>query len=282
MAKLGYETVAVMHQEKNTTIDLEIDPYCLLNIPIDCGESMGKVKVFQIPYQQRSIWQKIKERYTPHHLITLTKSYIGYNLTGLDPQPNNRWTILPPILDHHHWQDSCIAEGAGIEMNLFNDMSCCKLSQNEIIMLNLIQNGTMSNIHLSTTLHVTPKYIKQFFRHFFEQKLIKRFTTLAHLGLDLKVGIYLLGKEEAQDYTLLPKIINHLKFFPFTFLLYTESNVDQCNKLFITGLVRMPSQWITDFATQWFDLVKEAFIPKLVIEQGKYNWGINLTRTYYP
>ncbi|WP_455142863.1 hypothetical protein [Candidatus Hodarchaeum mangrovi] len=282
MAKLGYETVAVIYQEKNNKIDSEIDYYCLLSIPIDWGEYFGKIKVFQIPYHQRMIWQKIKKQYEPHHIITLTKSYIGYDLTGLHPKPNTRWKILPPILDQHQWHDVCIAEGAGIEMNLFNDMSCCKLSPNEISMLNLIQNGTLSNTHLSTTLNVTPKYIKQFFRHFFKNKLITRFTTLTHLGLDLKVGIYLLGKEKTSNHSLISKIINHLKFFPFCFLIYTENNVDQTKKMFITGLIRMPSQWIADFAKQWLDLTKEAFIPKLVIEQGMYNWGIDLSKTYFP
>jgi hypothetical protein len=210
----------------------------------------------------------------------LTKSYIGYNLIGLSCNEEQRWNVLPPILSNGDWDENLVLEEMGVEYNLFNDMTALTISKTQTEMLNLIQCGTMTNVDLSNSLGVTQKYIKQFFDSFFELRLIKRFTILSHIGLDLKVCLILQGTQPADNFKLLKKVTNHLKFFPFCFYMYNDVCLESGKDLLLVGLLRIPSSWITDFSDAWMKLSKENFVPKLVINQGIVKWGIDIPKTY--
>ena len=280
MAKLGYHTISITHLESDSSIPSEIDHYCLLDMPIDLGDELGRIKVLQIPVSQISNWNVITDYLHPLNYITLTKSYIGYNLAGLTCNPEERWKLFPPIMKGGFWDEIYVSESAGINLNLFKNTSGLKVSNTELKMLNLIQNGTMTNVHLSETLGVTPKYIKQFFDHFFSEKLIHRFSPLSHIGLDLKIGLTLIAPFTDDKLPILERIVNHLKFFPFCFLMYNDLDLDLYNKMLLLGLIRIPSHWITQFSNQWMKLSKYGFIPKFVIESTNAKWGIDLENTY--
>jgi hypothetical protein len=251
-----------------------------MDMPIDLGSKLGRIKVFQIPHSQNCDWKTLTDNLQLLNSNILTRSYIGYDLTGLTCNPEQRWEILPPIMRGSSWDEIFISEATGVEFGLFKNETKLKISATELKMLNLIQNGTMTNVHLSETLGVTPKYIKQFFDHFFTEKLIHRFSPLSHLGLDLKIGVTLLAPFSSDKLPILERIVNHLKFFPFCFLLYNEIDLDVDGKMLLIGLIRTPSRWIAQFYKQWMQLSKYGFVPKIVIDQTDVKWGIDLVNTY--
>ncbi len=100
------------------------------------------------------------------------------------------------------------------------------------------------------------------------------------LGLDLKIGVTLLAPFSSSKLTIIERIVNRLKFFPFYFLMYNENDLDLFGKMLLIGLIRTPSRWITQFYKQWMQLSKYGFVPKLVIDQTDVKWGIDLVKTY--
>ncbi|MFX0183061.1 MAG: hypothetical protein ACFE95_08275 [Candidatus Hodarchaeota archaeon] len=278
MAKLGYQTVAIITDTINNPSKFE--PYCLASIPIDLCQNIGRIHIFQVPFTKQHLWRQIRNQLNPKKSIMLTKSYIGYNLIGLSLNEKQRWNVLPPILLAKDWSENLVSEEKGIEHNLFNDMTTLNISKTQAEMLNVIQSGIMTNVDLSNFLGVTQKYIKQFFDYFFDMKLIKRFTILSHIGLDLNVFLILQGAQSANNSKLLKNVANHLKFFPFSFLMYNEICLEPGVELLLVGLLRMPSSWITDFSDTWMKLAQNNFTPKLVINQGIIKWGINIPKTY--
>ncbi|MFX0171837.1 MAG: hypothetical protein ACFE9L_07955 [Candidatus Hodarchaeota archaeon] len=278
MVKLGYQTVAIITDTiKNPS---KIEPYCLASIPIDLCENIGRIHIFQVPFTKQHLWREIRRQLNPKTSIMLTKSYIGYNLIGLALNEKQRWKILPPILLTKDWNENLVSEEKGMEHNLFNDMTTLNISKTQAEMLNTIQSGAMTNVDLSNFLEVTQKYIKQFFDYFFDKRLIERFTIVSHIGLDLKVCLILQGTKSVNNFKFLKNIVNHLKFFPFTNVMYNETCIEPGEELLLVGLLRMPSLWITDFADTWMKLARENFTPKLVINQGIIKWGINIPKTY--
>lgn len=280
MARLGYYTSVIVHVEHFNEIPPGMKPYCLTDVPIDWGETIGKIKIFQVPYSQKNLMQEIKEHFEPTYEMTLTKSYIGWNLSGMTPDVDNRWRILPPIFQGDRWSDTLIAEGAGIEHNLFNDMAAVKISPTQAKMLDLLQVEATPNVHLSQTLGVTPKYIQEYYEFFFDQNLIERFLQIGHVGLDSKVWITLLGSRSNSSFELLNNIVEHLKFFPFSWLFYNEKKLDRGGRPFLAGVLWIPSTWFVDFYGVWIHLVNLGFVAKINISQGVIKWGIEINNTY--
>jgi DNA-binding CsgD family transcriptional regulator len=279
IAKLGYQTVAIITDTIN--YPSKIEPYCLASIPIDLCKNIGRIHIFQVPFTKQHLWRQIRKQLNPKNSIMLTKSYIGYNLIGFSCNEKQRWNVLPPILLNGEWNENLVSEEMGMEYNHFNDMTILNISKTQAEMLNLIQSGTMTNVDLSNSLGVTQKYIKQFFDYFFDMKLIERFTILSHIGLDLKVCLILQGTQSVNTFKFLKNIANHLKFFPFSFLMYNETCLESGEDLLLVGLLRMPSSWITDFSDTWMKLSQNNFTPKLVINQGIVKWGIDIPYTYF-
>ena len=280
MALLGYYTSAIIHLEHFDDIPPTMEPYCLVDVPIDWGEKVGKIKIFQVPYSRKNLMGEIKDYFNSLYEMTLTKSYIGWNLSGLTTDIDNRWRVLPPIFLGDRWSDTLIAEGVGIEHNLFNDMTVVKISETQAKMLDLLQVEATSNVHLSQTLGVTPKYIQQFYEYFFEQRLIDRFLQIGHVGLDSKVWITLLGSKSDSNFSLLNNIVEHLKFFPFSWIFYNEKNLDLDGKPLLAGVLWIPSSWFVDFYGVWIHLIDLGFVPKINISQGVIKWGSDIQKTY--
>ena len=147
-------------------------------------------------------------------------------------------------------------------------------------MLDVIQKETTSNFHLSNILQVGQKYIKRFYDDLFAKKLIRRFSVLMNIGLQSKVCITLLGSQSNPNLDMLKKIVEHLKSFPSSYLLYNDKNLDIDRKLVLVGLLWMPSSWLEDFYRVWIHLQNYSFIPKFNINQGVIKWGTNILETY--
>ncbi|MHA2108965.1 MAG: hypothetical protein ACW99R_14775, partial [Candidatus Hodarchaeales archaeon] len=77
MAKLGYQTISVTHLDQNPPTPPEIDDCCLMDMPIDLGNKIGKIKVFQIHHSNNCDWQKLIDYIQPQNSTILTRSYIG-------------------------------------------------------------------------------------------------------------------------------------------------------------------------------------------------------------
>jgi hypothetical protein len=173
-----------------------------------------------------------------------------------------------------------ISEGNGIEYNLFNDMSAQKITRTQARMLDLVQNGTAPNKHLSMTLGITPKYVKDFFDYFFSKNLITRFPIFSNIGLNSKVWITLIGSQNNTNENLIQNIVEHLKLFLFCCLFYNERSLDQKGRLMLTGILWIPESWFIDFYSVWVHLIDEGFIPKININQGVIKWGLDVADTY--
>ncbi|MFX0120986.1 MAG: hypothetical protein ACFE9A_16490 [Candidatus Hodarchaeota archaeon] len=281
MAKLGYYTSAIIHIDNLDILPLHFEPYCLVDVILDWGECISKLKIFQIPSTQKSVFCKIKDFFDPLYEITLTKNYIGWNLSGLSTKIEERWQKLPPIFICDTWIDHQFSEKFGVEQSLISNDNIIRITNKQARMLDLIQNGTsLSKIYLSKKLKVGQKYIKQFFDDFFLKRLINRFTILSNIGLQSKVWITLVGPRSRSNVNLLHNIIEHLKLVPFNYLFYNDNNLDLGGRLILTGFLWMPSSWFADFSTSWMKLKDEGFVPKILISQGLIKWGVELEKTY--
>lgn len=281
LAKLGYYTSAIIHIDNLDMLPLLFDPYCLVDVLLDWGEFMAKLKIFQIPSTQKIVFCKIKDYFDPLYAVTLTKNYIGWNLSGLTFKGEERWQTLPPKFMCDTWTNHQFSGKFGVEQNLFYNEKTVKITNTQARMLDLIQNGTLlSKIYLSKKLNVGQKYIKQFFDDFFLKRLIKRFSILSNIGLQSKVWVTLLGPRSNSGIALLYDIIEYLKFFPFTYLFYNVNNLDSGGRIMLTGLLWMPSTWFVDLYEILISLKEEGFVPKINISQGKIKWGIDLEQTY--
>ena len=281
IAKLGYYTSTIIHIDNLDILPPIFKPYCLVDVLLDWGEFMAKMKILQIPSTQKSVFCEIKDYFEPLYEVTLTKNYIGWNLNSLTSKTEERWQNLPPIFLCDKWTDHQFSGKLGVEQNLISNKNTFKITTTQARMLDLIQNGTiMSKRYLSKKLNIGQKYIKQFFDEFFLKRLIKRFSILSNIGLGSKVWITLLGPRSNSGIDLLNNIIKHLKFFPFTYLFYNDNNLDSRGRIILTGLLCMPSSWYDDLYNVWFDLLEEGFVPKININQGNVKWGIDLEQTY--
>lgn len=280
MAQLGYHTSAIIHLDHFDDILPSVEPYCLADVPIDWGKKIGKIKILQVPYSRKRLLRKIKNYFDPLFEVTLTKSYIGWNLSSLTPEVKQRWQILPPIFLGDKWTDSFLTEGPGVEYNMFNDMTTLKISETQAKMLDLLQTEASPKRHLSQTLGVTQKYIQQYYEEFLTRRLIIRFTHIGNVGLRSKVWITILGSRINSGFDLLTNIVEHLKFFPFSYLFYNDNDLDKNGKTLLAGIVWIPPSWFSDFNGAWIRLVDLGFVPKININLGVIKWGINIHNTY--
>lgn len=279
MAQMGYHTSAIIHFDHFDDFPSKMELYCLADVPIDWGEDIAKIKILQIPYSRKDLLGEIKEYFNALYDITLTKSYIGWNLSGLTPEVDKRWTVLPPVFLGDNWIDNIVSEGSGIEYDLFNDMTAVKLTQTQAKMLDLLQTEAIPSVHLAQTLNVTPKYIKQYYEYFFANKLVSRFSILGQIGLNSKVWITLLGTQSTSC-DALTDIVEHLKLFPFSYLFYNEKKLDYEGRALLAGLIWIPSSWFIDFYGAWIHLIENGFIPKVNLCQGVIKWGVDVSKTY--
>ncbi|MFW9854733.1 MAG: hypothetical protein ACFFFG_06715 [Candidatus Thorarchaeota archaeon] len=280
LAKLGYNSFAIIHKDKFENLPPSFKPFCLADIPIDWGKKVAKIKIFQIPFTNKILLSSIREFYRPVYEIALTKSFLGWNLSGLKPSTADRWKIYPPIFIGEQWSDIVLSEDSGIEQNLFNDLTALKISKVQAKMLDLLQVEAIANKHISKTLGITPKYVQEYFELFMETELITRFLQIGHMGLDSKVWITLIGSEGNNDYNLLNNIVEHLKFFPFSWLFYNESKMDTDTRPLLAGLLWFPSSWFVDFYGVWIQLIDHGYIPKVNMRQGVIKWNIEISKTY--
>lgn len=280
MAKLGFYTSLIVHINLKDSIPLKFESCCLADIPIDWGESMARLKIFQIHSSNKSICKEIKDFFNPLYEVTLTKSTIGWNLKGLTLKREQRWKDLPPVLQSDRWDDQYLSRQYRIDYELLPINDGLVVSKTQAKMLDVIQKETTSNFHLSNILQVGQKYIKRFYDDLFAKKLIRRFTVLMNIGLQSKVCITLLGSQSNPNLDMLKKIVEHLKSFPSSYLLYNDKNLDIDRKLVLVGLLWMPSSWLEDFYRVWIYLQNYGFIPKFNINQGVIKWGTNILDTY--
>ena len=282
MARLGYLTSSIIHLENVNQLPSTLEPFCLADVPLDLGEAIGKIKIFQVPQNRNDIILTARAHLNPLYEVTLTKSYIGWNLTGLSIDPNQRWRVLPPIFTSQKWDELVYSEKEmGIEHNLISNEAPLSISITQGKMLDLIRSdGTIPNYHLSQSLGITQKYIKQFYEYFFSNNLIKRLTLLSNIGLNCKVWITLLGSQSMDDFTIIPKIVEHLKFFPFCYLFYNENILESFGRSLLTGVIWIPPTWFVDFYATWILLADHGFVPKINMSQGVIKWGIDIAKTY--
>ncbi|MHA1972516.1 MAG: hypothetical protein ACTSW1_05975 [Candidatus Hodarchaeales archaeon] len=285
IGKLGYETFFSLLDEKEFERKLKNNKkFCLAKIPmIDIVQNKSyNLLISQIPLHKSEIYQNFAKACDNIIFEKISSSYIGWNLSAIHPSPAQRWSVLPPILSTQNWGDKIISANNGINYNLMPQEYYPKLSSTELKLLSYFEKyGFVRDKKLAETFKVSLDTIKDAWESVCEKKLIHRFTFLSNIGLDFKPWITILGDTERSTLELMSNIVEHLKFFPFSYIFFQTDKNESNFRSLITGLLHMPSTWANDFFYK-FSLLTELRLGvqvnlghKRIVKQN-----INLMKTY--
>lgn len=289
VGKLGYETFfAIIPQDWLIKDFSNYQQYFLAIIPLDSLSNMMKKElkryliIFQIPIHKNEIFRFFMDKISDNFRQQLSHGYIGWNITTMQPNITKRWKIAPPILKSQTWTDQLISEGNGISYNLNPQEYFPTLTPTELKCLSYFERyGFVQSKRLAENLEVETKTIKETWRRINQRKLMHRFIYIANIGLDFKPWITIIGNNQKHSPEFIHKIVEHLKFFPFSYLYYNEGDSKTQSLPLITGFIYMPPEWIDEFFYK-FSLLTEygfdihiSFAHNRVVKQN-----INLLDTY--
>ena len=289
IGKLGYETFfAIIPQDWVNKDFSNYQQYLLAIIPLDSLSNMmkselgRKLVIFQIPIHRNEIFRFFIDKISDNVCQQLSHGYIGWNIATMHPKIAKRWKIAPPILKSQIWTDQLISEGNGISYNLNPQEYFPTLTPTELKCLSYFERyGFVQSKRLAENLEVETKTIKETWRRINQRKLMHRFVYIANIGLDFKPWITIIGDYQKHSPEFIHKIIEHLKFFPFSYLYYNEGDSKTQSLPLITGLLYMPPEWIDAFfhkfslLTEYGFNIQISFAHNRVIKQN-----INLLGTY--
>ena len=288
MAKIGYETfISINKNKKRTSSD-----YKLVSIPYNVGvEGSNKLSkdkywlsIYQIPFFKTKIYDEIKNQPGTIFWQNLSKSYIGANLSSLTTSVKSRWKILPPILTVMNWDDELITANSnnGFTFDLTPQSDPIQLSSIDINILSLFgKYWGLSNIEIAKMSGINEKSIRNSWSKISNSCLIKRFAYIINLGFDIKLWISIISDDPNNQVSKVEKIIEHLKFFPFSWLFYDTGDSNQEIKPIITGLIYLPASWVKDFLMKFGLLSNNGFSTFLGLSHERFlRWKINLSKTY--
>jgi hypothetical protein len=111
--------------------------------------------------------------------------------------------------------------------------------------------------------------------------LIHRYPIISNIGLNAKPWVTLVGHDNS-DFQILNsmilKIVEHLKLFPFSFLFYRLSQDSDDDPPLLTGLLYYPTSWMTEFNIKWAKLAEFGFIPSIEFSYNrKLRWNVDIS-----
>lgn len=257
MGQLGYESyLSILPQTEDSSFYEKFDNYCLAKIPINCinpNNSINPINpidqnnllliISQLPIHKTNLYNTLKTGFNHIFYAELFNSYIGWNLNSLTPSINERWEIKPPILSISSWNESIISENNGIEYDLKPQKYYHHLTPTEINILSHFEKySTGRDRDLARSFGITEKTLKSAWKKIIRNKLLHRFIILSNIGLDIRPWITIIGTKNSHK--IMSNIVEHLKFFPFSYFFYNTSK----NSIpLVSGLIYLPPSWVSDF-----------------------------------
>ncbi|MHA1330610.1 MAG: hypothetical protein ACTSR2_06005 [Candidatus Hodarchaeales archaeon] len=290
VGKLGYETHVsfVTKKEFEQKIDKDYKNYCLAVIPLETLPELSQNEKYllvinQIPIPQSEVFQTFSSISKGLFFRKISKSYIGWNLSAIHSDLKQRWKITPPILSTQSWDRKIISEDNGITYNLNPQEYYLELSPTELKLLSLFEKyGLVKDKKLARMLNVNVNTIKETWRRIIRRKLLHRFTFITNIGLDFKPWITILGEPDQTTSDLMLNIVEHLKFFPFTYIFYDTNIENDRSGPIITGLLYMPLSWVNDFFYKFSLLTELGLETQVSLAHNRViKQNINLLETYY-
>ncbi|MFX0173624.1 MAG: hypothetical protein ACFE9L_17170 [Candidatus Hodarchaeota archaeon] len=275
MARIGYQTILIHHNRDHRHISSSVKPYIEGNFPIPTEEDC--LAIIKFPYRNTQIYLELMDYFDTEKKITLNTHYCGWNLAGLTKNPANRWKLRPPLMeDAESWEKNLIVGETGVEFNLDPSFDNYVLSQRESQLLALVhKHSTMAEEYLSKQLNISRSYILEDWKNLLRNKLIFRFPIFRNIGL--KSWIYFSMSGFSSSQRELDNIINHLRFFPYSNIMYNlKSGI-------LVGRMNLPPSWLNDFIYQLASLPD--FYPNCTYfyyigPKAYWPWGFDILNTF--
>ncbi|MFX0013873.1 MAG: hypothetical protein ACFFB2_03840 [Promethearchaeota archaeon] len=274
MARIGYQTVLLFHNIGRSQIPKEFHPYIVMLFPLPDGSFPT---IMQYPFKDIRIYKKLLDFFNPEDKLVLKNQYRGWNFAGLKQNQDERWKLLPPILqDGGGWNMRLIIGETGIEFNLDPHYDPFLLSPRQGQLLGLIHKlSTMEEEFLSKQLGVGRAYITQDAKELLRNQVIFRFPIFSNLGLGAWIYFYIQGITSRG----LMNVLEHLKFFPYVNIFYNRNSGS------LVGRVNVPPAWTNVFIYRLTSLPEsypgcsfsyyigpDAYAPWAFDILGTFNW----------
>ncbi len=275
MAKVGYQTIALIHKTNRKDIPIDIQEYISFYFPVP--EYRAYVSIIQYPYSDSEFIIKMNDIFNvPYSKAQVFQhQYRGWNLGGLTINTDERWSQKPPLLEFGgNWQKDLILGKTGIESNLDPHFEIYNLSKTEAQLLGFIQlYSIMDDKSLEDQLKRSRKAIVEDWNNLLRNRIIFRFPVFSNIGLGSWIFIYVSGLTHSH----LRLVIQHFKFFPYINLYINDKEGT------VVGCVNIPYKWTYTFLhrmaaiSEEFPEVKASYYigPDILAR-----WSNNIMKTF--
>lgn len=282
MARIGYQTMMIIHNKERSEILKNFEPYIVMFFPLSTQDVF--LSILQYPHRDIKAYKKLLEFFNPKDKVKLTAQYMGWNFSGLTRHPNERWELLPPILqDGGNWSKRIIAGETGVEFNLDPYYDPLPVTYRQARLLGIIHKlSTMEEDLLAEELKISRAYITADAKKLLKNRVIFRFPLFFNLGLGSWIYFHIHGLTTSRMGGLM-NIIEHLKFFPYVNVFYN------LNDGILAGRVNIPPSWTNRFIFRLTSLPQtypkcscfyyigpETYVPWGFDILGTFDWD------YYP
>jgi hypothetical protein len=275
LARIGYQTMEINHNVPLKDVPISVIKYIAYHFPISGLNHFSTVIKF--PYLSSEVLIKLKRtfRIDDSHITPLLTQYQGWNLSGLDTNPTERWKIKPPLLEvGGSWQKDLISGNTSYKSNLDPYFDAYSLSYEEARLLGVIHlHSTIEDKYLETQLNRSRSAILKDWNNLLRNRLIYRFPVFENIGLDCWIYFSISNLDE--DHLRL--VHQHFKFFPYSEIQTNES------KGFIIGHVNIPPTWVYIFLHRLSSIHRE--FPECTSTyylgpERFAHWGLNIEETF--
>lgn len=240
MARIGYQTILIFHNKARSEISKKIQPYIVMSFPLSAHD--GFSTILQYPFRDIESYKRIKGIFSQKEEYIINGQYCGWNFSGLTQNPNERWKLLPPILqDGGNWSTRLLIGDTGVEFNLDPYYEPFPLTYRQGRLLGLIHKlSAMEEEFLAKQLKISRAYITKDANELLRNRIIFRFPIFFNLGFGSWIH-FVINKLARDSQGGLMNVLEHLKFFPYVNVFY---NLDAGT---LVGRIRMPPSWTNRF-----------------------------------
>ncbi|MHA1972552.1 MAG: hypothetical protein ACTSW1_06155 [Candidatus Hodarchaeales archaeon] len=268
MAKLNYETFLVSHFD---SIPKEIAKYTLMSIDL----TLSNFTILQIPMSDRRAFLQLQDEMKPSLFLQMTDRIHSWNLSHFEAGKNG-WTI-PPSFVMSDPEVSIITPTPDLHFDLCPKFTKFReLTPADIKLIDFIARvGAISNLKkLSRTIGLSQGVLSERLKEYREHHLLRKMYQFFNVGLDINLYFYISTPKDIP----IPWV-NHFLNFPKVDVF----TVNEDDKLFLFGFLKLPNTWIKDL-TRKISAIKKTY-PEIkflyTIEPPNVaNWNLSLSRTY--
>ena len=275
LARIGYQTLEISHGTPLRDFPSSVTKYIAYHFPTLGLDQFSTV--IRFPYLSSEVLIELKKllKITDSNITQLCTQYRGWNLSGLDTNPSNRWKIKPPLLEiGGSWQKDLISGNTHFRSNLDPFFDVYNITYEEARLLGYIHlHSTMEDKHLESQLNRSRSAILRDWKNMLRSGLIYRFPIFSNIGLNCWI-YFLIRNLRKNDLRL---IHQHLKFFPYSMVEVNES------KGFIIGHVNIPSDWVYVFLHRLSSIkydFPECTSTYYLGPEIFAHWGLNILETF--